>query len=117
MVLAHRASWEHVNGEVPVGMTLDHECKVKRCVNPEHLRLLPNFENARRTDGRDWPLGECVNGHSNEHLREHPRPDRVGLICRECRRIYVARSNWRRRHPGVDLPTRLLLRSELALTA
>lgn len=68
VVLAHRASWERVHGPVPAGMTLDHICKTKRCVNPKHLRLLSNFENARRTFGRDWPLGECVNGHSNENL-------------------------------------------------
>lgn len=71
VVLAHRAAWENVNGQVPRGMTIDHLCKQRQCVNPEHLRVLPNYENARRTDGRDWPLGQCVNGHSNEHLADH----------------------------------------------
>jgi hypothetical protein len=70
-VLAHRASWEHVNGAVPAGMTMDHLCKQRQCVNPDHLRILDNYENARRTGGRDWPLGQCVNGHSNEHLADH----------------------------------------------
>ena len=70
MVTAHRAAWVHANGQqIPEGMTIDHLCKERRCVNPAHLRLLSNFENARRTGGRDWPLGTCVNGHSNEHLR------------------------------------------------
>ena len=115
MVLAHRASWVFVNGQVPVGVTLDHTCKVARCVNPNHLRVIPNFENARRTDGRDWPLGECVNGHSNDHLAKHPSRD--GLICAACRRVYVGRSNWRQRHPGTPLPNHLLLRSEVELTA
>jgi len=67
-VLAHRAAWEFENGPMPAGMTLDHICKNKRCVNPAHMRVLDNYENARRTAGRDWPLGECVNGHSNDHL-------------------------------------------------
>jgi len=71
IVLAHRASWEHVNGPVPQGMTIDHLCKQRQCVNPAHHRVLPNYENARRTGGRDWPLGECVNGHSNDHLKEY----------------------------------------------
>jgi len=69
VVLAHRASWEHVNGPMPHGKTLDHVCKNKQCVNPAHLRVLDNYENARRTSGRDWPIGECVNGHSNKHLK------------------------------------------------
>lgn len=71
VVLAHRAAWEHVNGPIPPGKTIDHLCKQRQCVNPKHMRLLDNYENARRTGGRDWPLGECVNGHSNEHLADH----------------------------------------------
>lgn len=83
VVLAHRASWEHVNGPVPVGMTLDHLCKQRTCVNPSHLRVLSNYENARRTDGRDWPLGQCVNGHPNSELRDFP--DGVGKTRKRCR--------------------------------
>lgn len=65
---AHRAAWTHVNGQIPDGMTIDHTCKNRRCVNVDHLRMLTNYENARRTAGRDWPLGECVNGHPNSEL-------------------------------------------------
>ena len=68
MVVAHRAAWVHVNGQIPEGVTIDHLCKNRRCVHVGHLRLLSNYENARRTSGRDWPLGQCVNGHSNDHL-------------------------------------------------
>src|SRR5258705_11557020 len=66
---AHRAAWTHVHGQIPAGMTVDHKptCD-RRCVNVKHLRLLSNYENGRRTSGRDWPLGECINGHSNEFL-------------------------------------------------
>lgn len=112
MVLAHKAAWVHEHGQVPLSMTLDHECKVHTCVRPAHLRLLPNFENARRVNGRDWPMGECANGHSNESLGDYDRGGRVGLICLDCRKLYVARSNWRRRHPGVPLPPHLLLQVE-----
>lgn len=69
VVTAHRAAWVYHHGQqIPEGMTIDHTCKTKPCVNPSHLRMLSNFENARRTDGRDWKLGECVNGHSNDFL-------------------------------------------------
>lgn len=81
VVLAHRAAWEHVNGPVPRGMTIDHLCKQRRCVNPGHLRILDNYENARRTQGRDWPLGECANGHSNEHLSTYADGRRHCSIC------------------------------------
>ena len=68
VVLAHRAAWVAVHGQIPEGMTVDHTCKNRRCVNVAHLRLLSNFENARRTAGRDWPLGQCIHGHSNDRL-------------------------------------------------
>lgn len=87
-VLAHRAAWVHVNGQMPLGMTLDHLCKTRRCVNPDHLRLLPNYENARRTGGRDWPLGYCPNGHPNSLL---VRSGTKGpMTCGECVRAKQA---------------------------
>lgn len=92
MVLAHRAAWVHVNGQMPLGMTLDHLCKAKRCVNPEHLRMLPNYENARRTSGRDWPLGYCVNGHPNSELVKAANgPTNCGICARESRERYALR--------------------------
>ena len=68
MLLTHRAVWQWVNGEIPVGMTIDHLCHNRACVEIAHLRILSNYENARRTSGRDWPLGQCVNGHDNQFL-------------------------------------------------
>lgn len=86
VVLAHRAAWTRINGQVPLGMTLDHTCKQRRCVNPAHLRLLPNYENARRTSGRDWPMGYCANGHPNSALVPRSKDAPHLRICGECRR-------------------------------
>lgn len=47
--LAHRVSYELLVGPVPQGLTLDHLCKVRRCVNPAHLEPVTQKENARRT--------------------------------------------------------------------
>lgn len=100
VVLAHRASWEQTNGPVPIGMTLDHLCKSRRCVNPGHLRVLPNHENARRTSGRDWPLGQCAHGHPNSELYTQPSGKRV---CRPCKKVwqnrYYARQRSRKATP------------------
>ena len=92
VVLGHRAAWVAANGQVPLGMTLDHTCKVRRCVNPAHLRLLPNYENARRINGQDWPIGTCRNGHTADMLipitrRTKSGKRRTGYTCGECMRI------------------------------
>jgi hypothetical protein len=96
MVLAHRAAWEHHRGAIPADVTVDHVCKNKRCVNPGHLRLLDNFENGRRTFGRDWELGTCARGHSNELLVTLPSGRRRCATCRsEDNAAYRARQKSR----------------------
>ena len=92
MTLCHRAAWVAVTGkQIPDGMTVDHTCKNRQCVNPDHLRMLSNFENARRTEGRDWPLGECANGHPNSELVNHAGKWRCRLCENQWQRTYRTR--------------------------
>jgi hypothetical protein len=92
VTLAHRAAWVSAHGQIPVGATIDHMCKERRCVNLEHLRLLDNYENARRTAGRDWPLGQCINGHPDSHLRLYGNGAKTPrLRCQSCNREYQRR--------------------------
>ena len=88
MVLVHRVAWEAKFGPIEDGMTVDHMCKQRRCCNVEHLRLLSNYENARRTMGRDWPIGRCVAGHPNSESYVQPNGRR---LCHPCNRAAQAR--------------------------
>jgi hypothetical protein len=45
MVSAHRWSYEDANGPIAEGLQIDHICRVKLCVNPDHLRSVTNKEN------------------------------------------------------------------------
>lgn len=45
---AHRLLAEILWGEVPVGYNIDHTCKNKLCVNPNHLEIVTVAENNRR---------------------------------------------------------------------
>jgi hypothetical protein len=46
---AHRWSFEWFNGPIPKGMHVDHLCRVRSCVNPEHLEAVTVSENNRRS--------------------------------------------------------------------
>ncbi len=47
-VLAHRYMYELVKEKIPDGLTLDHLCRNKLCINPAHLEPVTHAENCRR---------------------------------------------------------------------
>ena len=44
-ILAHRAMYEMLVGPIPAHLELDHLCRNKSCVNPEHLEPVTHIEN------------------------------------------------------------------------
>ena len=55
--LAHRAAWIAAHGPIPAGMTLDHVCHNRACVELTHLRLATRAENAQHRSGARSPSG------------------------------------------------------------
>lgn len=49
---AHRYSYEYFKGEIKDSEEVDHVCRHRNCVNPEHLRAIPRRSNRRRTSRR-----------------------------------------------------------------
>lgn len=47
----HRVSQELTNGPIPEGMFLDHRCSNRKCVNPEHLRVVTHAQNMQHLTG------------------------------------------------------------------
>ena len=86
--LAHRAVWEILVGPIPDGMTLDHLCRNRSCVNPDHLEVVTIGVNTGRSPiavtavhGRKT---HCLNGHAftSENIYVIPSG---GRACRTCR--------------------------------
>ena len=44
----HRVAYEQFIGPIPAGLTIDHLCMVRLCVNPDHLEPVSRAENTRR---------------------------------------------------------------------
>lgn len=59
---AHRAIWEEMRGPIPEGLQLDHLCRQRDCVNPDHLEPVTNAENVRRSPATklDWPKVRAI---------------------------------------------------------
>jgi hypothetical protein len=46
--LAHRVYYERHVGPIPDGLELDHLCRVRNCVNPDHLEPVTSAVNTQR---------------------------------------------------------------------
>ena len=54
---AHRLSFEHYNHDIPSNLQVDHLCRNRACVNPDHLELVTAQQNIRRGhEARGWKL-------------------------------------------------------------
>ena len=46
---AHRVSYELLVGPIPDGLVIDHLCRIRCCVNPDHLEPVTSRENLARS--------------------------------------------------------------------
>lgn len=89
--LAHRVVYELAVGQIPQGLTLDHRCKTRHCVNPGHLDPISLRENILRGDGVgvvNAARTHCAHGH--EFTPENTYVARGKRHCRECGRRTTA---------------------------
>lgn len=91
---AHRVSYEAFIGSIPDGLVIDHLCRNRRCINPEHLEPVTPQENQRRGLGYGLKT-HCPHGHpyddENTCIRSGYRS------CRTCEQARDRKKYLRRR--------------------
>lgn len=91
---AHRVAWEILVGPIPEGYDVDHLCRVRHCVNPDHLEPVPHVVNVRRGHvGKNSPKGpnsrgltHCKRGHEYTEENTIYHSKNGSRMCRSCRR-------------------------------
>lgn len=97
----HRWAYQHFVGAIPAGLYIDHLCRVRHCVNPDHLEAVTNAENIRRGESRlnsakyAATLTHCPQGHekteANVYRSFNPKYNRWESACRPCRNARIRR--------------------------
>ncbi len=100
--VAHRFAYELLLGPIPEGLTLDHLCRNRACVNPDHLEPTLHRDNVLRgvnacaTNAR---VTHCPEGHPYDLFNTY-RMSNGGRACRKCIKEY-------QREGGKDVQTQV----------
>ncbi len=92
--LAHRFAYQQAVGAIPDGLTIDHRCRNRQCVNPVHLRVMPLSDNQRL--GGNYVKMCCPRGHAYDRLQV-TKTERRFRYCRICDNARSLRAYYRRR--------------------
>lgn len=86
-IRVHCYVWLQAGRKLHKGKMIDHQCRVRRCCNIDHLREVSPTVNALENNDS----GPALNARKTHCLRGHPfnaantyRPARGGRMCREC---------------------------------
>jgi hypothetical protein len=86
---AHKYLYEKIHGKLKKGIVLDHRCRVRKCVNPKHVRPVTRrknvLENSEALAALNAKKTHCLNGHPFTESSIYRRKDgKIHRVCRPC---------------------------------
>ena len=81
-------SYELHVGPIPKGLTVDHTCRNRRCVNPNHMEIVTQKENNARGNSPsaiNARKTHCKRGHPFSGDNLYVDPGRQSRHCRACK--------------------------------
>ncbi len=109
-LLVHRYVYAELVGAIPIGLDLDHKCRIRSCCNPNHLEPVTRSENIKR--GLQPRFLAELNSLKTHCAQGHPYSEKntiwayrikrgkksLSRKCRECHKIYMVSYNRKRRN-------------------
>jgi hypothetical protein len=95
--IVHRILYEKAYGAIPKGLECDHLCRVRCCVNPDHIELVTRRENIKRgfsPCAKQMLQRHCKRGHPlfGDNLITYKTKYGIARRCKLCRSLQPSQS-------------------------
>lgn len=90
---AHRVVYTLLVGPIPDGLTIDHLCRVRACVNPAHMEPVTSRVNTARgmsPSALNAVKTACPSGHAYTPENTYTPPGKTRRRCKACWKKYLS---------------------------